>query len=102
MSRIDQLQKLLAAEPDDVFLNFALAIELAKGGRREEGVAQFDKVLALDPNYVAAYYHKANTLIALERAEAARTTLETGIAQARSIGEAHAASEMATLLDGLG
>jgi tetratricopeptide (TPR) repeat protein len=99
--RLEQLEKLLSAEPDDAFLNFGLAIELAKSGRHEESLARFDRALRADPNYVAAYYHKAKTMADAGDAEGARRVLEAGIAQAASCGEMHAKSEMEELLAGL-
>jgi len=36
MPSMEQLEKLLAADPDDVFLNFGLAMALAKAKRFEE------------------------------------------------------------------
>ena len=41
MSRLDQLRALLENEPDDLFLNFGLAMELFKEGRLEEALAGF-------------------------------------------------------------
>ncbi|MCK6456200.1 MAG: tetratricopeptide repeat protein [Phycisphaerae bacterium] len=98
MPSVEQIRKLLASEPDDVFLNFALAMELAKAEKRDDAVAQFDRVITLDPDYTAAYHHKARTLIAAGRADDARQTLVTGIARAQAIGNAHAAGEMSDLL----
>ncbi len=48
MPSIEQLGKLLAAEPDDVFLNFALAMEYVGAGRLDDAVRQFARVLELD------------------------------------------------------
>lgn len=101
-SRLEQLQKLLAAEPDDVFLNFGLAMEFFKTGQHAEALAQFDRVIALDPDYVAAHFQKGNSLVAMGRSDEARRVLTDGIAVARRIGNAHAAGEMADLLESLG
>lgn len=79
MSRLEQIQELLVREPRDLFLNFGLAMELVKAGRRTEAVAQFDRLHELDPNYIPAYFQKANTLIALGEEEAAREELRRGI-----------------------
>ena len=60
---MEQLERLLAAEPDDAFLNFALAMELAKIERLEDAVARFERAIELDAGYCAAYYQKAKTLL---------------------------------------
>ncbi len=97
----EQLENLLKQEPDDVFLNFALAMELAKQGLSEAALACFDRVLDLDPHYLAAHHQKCNTLIAMRDKEAARSALGVGIAAAREAGDDHAASEMQRLVDGM-
>ena len=98
----EQLDKLLEDEPDDVFLNFALAMELAKQGLFAEALARFDRVLELDPTYIAAYSQKSAMLIALGRDVETLAVLEAGITAANTAGDPHAASEMRKLLDTLG
>ena len=102
MSRLEQLEKLLAAEPRDVFLNFALAMEYFKAGRHEEALAQFGRVNEIDPDYVAAYFHKGNSLVALGRREEAKPVLQKGIEVAKRTKNPHAADEMGDLLALLG
>lgn len=101
MSRLEQLQKLLVTEPDDAFLNFGLAMELAKSSRFDESLAQFERVMQLDPNYIAAYFQKAKTLLTMGDDDAAKAELRRGIAQAQSCGEMHAKGEMEELLSTL-
>lgn len=93
---------MLLKEPDDVFLNFGLAMELVKEQALPDAVQRFARVLALDPSYTAAHYHKGATHIKLGQPVEARETLQSGIAAARRIGNAHAESEMRELLSGLG
>ncbi|GMU21330.1 MAG: hypothetical protein AMXMBFR13_14230 [Phycisphaerae bacterium] len=101
MSRLEQIQKLLAAEPQDVFLNFGLAMEYFKLGRHEEALAQFDHLIGIDPAYVPAYFQKGNSLVTLGRTEEARAVLQQGIQVATANGNAHAAGEMTDLLSSL-
>jgi len=95
----EQLEKLLAAEPDDVFLNFGLAMELAKQESPEAALRQFERVLELDPGYYAAYYQKGRLLLGARRTEEARQVLTSGVEAAQRAGDAHATSEMQELLD---
>ena len=97
----EQIEKLLKAEPDDVFLNFGLAMELKKANLTDEAIARFDRVIQLDPTYTAAYHHKGNTLIALGRDEEAKPVLQAGVEASRQAGNQHAESEMQALLDGI-
>ena len=102
MSRRVKLEQMLEKSPQDVFLNFGLAMELAKEGRTDDALARFDLVLQLDPSYLTAHFQKGSTLIAAGRVPDARRALAAGIAAANASGDLHAASEMQALLDTLG
>ena len=101
MSRLEQIEKMLADEPGDVFLNFSLAMEYAQSGRQEESVGQFARVADLDPDYIAAYPQWANILIGLERKEEARAVLNNGIAAATRLNDMHAVDQMTKTLEAL-
>ena len=101
MPPVEQLQERLQSEPDDVFLNFGLAMAYRSAGRTEEAIAQFDRTCSLDENYVAAYFQKAILLAQTDETAAARQTLENGIARAQAIGDTHAEGEMREYLQGL-
>jgi len=101
MPRRDKIEQLLEKEPDDVFLNFSYAMELAKDGETERALAQFDRVLSIDSTYTAAHYHKGNTLIGLGRHDEARAVLQKGVAICKQIGDDHAHREMLDLLTSL-
>ena len=102
MSRIDQLKSLLAAEPDDVFLHFALAMELAKAGQSNEALSHFGHVIELDPDYTAAYVQKARLFIEMKQPVAARQTITAGLEAARRTAESHTAEKLDEMLQGLG
>jgi len=102
MPRRDRIERMLEQEPDDVFLNFSYAMELAKENDIDGALAQFDRVISLDPTYTAAHYHKGNTLIGLGRLDEARVVLQEGIAACKQIGDDHAHREMLDLLTSIG
>jgi tetratricopeptide (TPR) repeat protein len=56
LGRIDMLLKMLETEPEDIFVNYTLGLEYVAELDLERGQSQFNKVLALDPGYVPAYY----------------------------------------------
>jgi tetratricopeptide (TPR) repeat protein len=101
MPRREQLEQLLQTDPDDVFLNYALAVACVAEGDLAAGLERFDRVVELDPAYVAAYFQKGQALAAARQTEAARHVLRRGIEVARNTGDAHAAAEMAAFLDSL-
>lgn len=56
LNRIDMLLEMLAKEPSDIFLNYALGLEYIGELDLEQAEFQFKKVLELCPDYIAAYY----------------------------------------------
>ena len=98
MSKIDQVRKMLVVEPNDLLLNYALAMELLSAGQNDEALLQFDRVIAIDPAYSAAYMQKAKALINLDRHDDARTVLQVGIKVALQRGDFHARDKMEELL----
>ncbi len=102
MSRLDQLRRLAAAQPDDPFTLYGVALECVKLEQWDEALAAFDRALALDAAYTAAHMQKAQLQIRLGQRAAAAETLRTGIAAARAKSEKHAADEMGKMLEALG
>ena len=98
MPTIAQLENLLAKEPDDVFLNFGLAMALAKEMRFDEACARFDRALSFDAGYIPAWFQKGRTLSDAGRFPEARQALASGIAKAKETGDFHAVAEMEELL----
>ncbi len=101
MPSIEQLQKLLAADPTDAFLLYGLAQEHARLGNHAEAVRCYDRCLAADPAYAYAYFHKARAQEAAGDTAAAAATLRAGIAAARAAADSHALSEISAYLDEL-
>ncbi|HUG91852.1 MAG TPA: tetratricopeptide repeat protein [Planctomycetaceae bacterium] len=101
MSRREQLEEMLRAEPDDQFLQYALAMECASAGDAPEAVERLDRVIRRDPDYVAAYFQKGQILAREGRTAEAADALRTGIEAARRTGNAHAEGEMAGFLEAI-
>ena len=98
MTRLDQLLEMLKTEPDDTFLNYALALEYDKLEKQDESLRLFQKLMALEPPYVPAFFMAGQMLQRLDRTEEASTILTSGIAQAQQQGNSHAAGEMREFL----
>ena len=99
MPSIAQLERLLQADPNDVFVLYGLAQEHAKTGEYARAIAYYDRVLSLDPGYCYAYFHKARVQEVAGDIPAAIATLEAGVAKARAVGDAKALNELASALD---
>src|SRR5262249_17666100 len=101
-TRKEQIEEMLALDPDDSFLRYGLAMEHASAGQDEEAARHLLELTRRDPDYVPAYHQAAQVLARLGRDDEARATLRTGIAVATRKGEDHAAGEMSGLLAALG
>lgn len=102
MPRREQLEAMLTDDPDDVFLNYALAMQLIADGDSAAGVSHLDRVMQLDPNYVPAYFQSAQALAQHGDTDRSRDLLRRGIDRARANGDQHAVEEMGGLLAQLG
>lgn len=102
MSRLEQLEKMLKTDPDDVFLNFGLAMEYVRAGRADEAIAQFTRVTELDPKYIPGYFQLGNFYVSLGRKDEARQAFSQGMKVAADVGDSHAAAEMSEALALLG
>jgi predicted Zn-dependent protease len=101
MTRREKLEEMLKSTPDDPFLHYGLAMEHRTAGEQEPALAELQKVLQLDPDYVAAHFHQGQLLVEAGEVESARRILQIGIEVARRIGDQHAAEEMSGFLESL-
>ena len=83
LGRIDMLLDLLESEPADLFLNYALGVEYASALNFTEAEEQYKKTIALDENYVAAYYQLGKLFEAQFKNDIALTQYKTGLEIAR-------------------
>ena len=100
-TRRQQLQEMLAEEPNDPFLRYGLAMEFISEGNDQEAVRCFGELLTIAPEYVPGYLQAGQAFVRLERLEEARAVFGRGIAKARELGDHHAADEMEAFLANL-
>jgi predicted Zn-dependent protease len=101
MEKIAGLKEILALDAKNSFARYGIAMELVSQGQIDEALAEFDTLLAFDPDYTAAYYMSAQTLAAAGRTAEAIERLKAGINCAARTGNKHALSEMQGTLDEL-
>ncbi len=92
---------MLAEEPDDVFLHYALALAYVSEGNRPEALDRLQQVIERDSDYVAAYFQRGQLLAEGGDHQAAREVVTRGISVAQKVGDAHAAEEMSGFLESL-
>lgn len=78
-SRLEQLQKMLEAEPYDSFLNYALALEHGKANDIATAIQLINGILERDQNYLGAYYQLGNYYELTGQVSAAIQTYKKGI-----------------------
>jgi Tfp pilus assembly protein PilF len=94
MDRIAQLKEFLTRNPQDSFLQHALALEHLKRGEEAAARSLFESLLQRDPGYVGSYYHLARLLERQNDRAAALHWYEAGMQQARDKNDTHAYNEL--------
>ncbi|GIW90609.1 MAG: hypothetical protein KatS3mg109_1041 [Pirellulaceae bacterium] len=97
-----KIEAMLANEPGDRFLRYALAMELQRDGEHERSLEELRRLMEETPPHVPAFFMAGQQLARLGRIEEARQALRDGIEEARRQGDFHAAGEMSEFLAGLG
>jgi Tfp pilus assembly protein PilF len=101
-TRKQQIESLLADDPNDAFLRYGLAMEYVSAGDDEAALRTLRQMFADKIDYVPAYQHAGQILMRLDRPDEAREAFQQGIDLAKRVGDAHAAGEMEGFLDTLG
>jgi tetratricopeptide (TPR) repeat protein len=100
-TRAEMLKEFLAANPNDSFARYGLAMEYARSGEVENALAEFRRLIEINPDYTAAYQMAAQTLAQAGRTGEARSYFEQGIRAAIRTSNNHARSEMEGMLQEL-
>lgn len=73
------LREALRAEPDWVKARHNLGVELARAGRDEDALVEYDQVLELAPDHPGVHYNRGNALERLGRVEEAARAYERAV-----------------------
>ena len=93
--RLELLQSMLAEQPADPFLLFALAKEHEKLGDGDMAMQFYLQLAAQHPDYVGNYYHLGKAYEAVQQEAQAFFTYKKGMEVARAAGDQHAYNELA-------
>lgn len=99
MADRERLEEMLAASPNDEFLKYALAMTFVSEGNPDEALCHFAAMNETHPDYVGAWFQRAQLLAKQGEIDEARSVVESGIEAARRIGDAHNEAEMRGFLD---
>lgn len=94
MERIEKLNSFLKDNPNDSFLQHALALEYIKINDDAAARQLFETLLQREPGYVGSYYHLAKLLERANDIDAAIAIYEKGMEEAKKAGDKHAYSEL--------
>jgi tetratricopeptide (TPR) repeat protein len=98
-TRRETLENFVAADPNDSFSRYALALELEKGDSSVEAAGALREVIARDPGYVAAYYQLGRILSRLGEIDESRSVYQRGLGAATDAKDQRAVSEIREALD---
>ena len=94
LSRLDKLLEFLQNEPNDEFLQYALATEYLRLNDTDKALQYYENLVKNHPGYVGTYYHLGKLYEALNRKDEAITTYQKGMEIARQKQDNHAFSEL--------
>lgn len=96
--RIEMLLEHLKKEPNDAFLNYALAVEHASLQNYSEAINIIENLLVKHPNYLGAYYQLGQLYEKIDNLNKAITTYKTGRALAKEQDNKKAYGELTEAL----
>ena len=88
------LEEFLAANPNDAFARYGMAMECVNTGDDAAAESHFRQLLSAHPEYLYGYFHYGQLLLRLSRGAEAQEILRQGVAAAKKAGDAHALSEL--------
>lgn len=93
-SRLEKLLEFLKNEPNDEFLQYALATEYLRLNNTGKALEYYEKLVTDHPGYVGTYYHLGKLYEALNRKDDAIKIYELGMEAAQKKRDNHAFAEL--------
>jgi cytochrome c-type biogenesis protein CcmH/NrfG len=100
-TRRQQLEQMIADDPNDALSRYFLAMDYVSAGEQEEAWRRFQEMFALTPEYVPAYVQAGQLLVRMGQPAEAAQVFQHGIGVARQQNDEHAAGEMEAFLQQL-
>ena len=94
MDRIERLKEFLNTNPNDSFVQHALALEYIKIGDDQSARQLFESVLKRDENYVGSYYHLGKLMERTGDTTGAIEIYQKGMIKAKEASEQQAYNEL--------
>jgi Tfp pilus assembly protein PilF len=87
MSRLEQIRELIADDPRDAMLRFALGNEYFQLGQYAQAIEALQAALEIDPEYAFVYIQLAEAYEQQGQLDSARQTVEAGRGPAMRNGD---------------
>lgn len=97
--RFEEIRRMLAEEPDDLFLHYAMALEYVRLGEAEQGIRILISIREKDASYLPLYMKLGTLYQALQRYTEAVEILEAGIREARNQQQFKTLAELEQVLE---
>ena len=101
-TRIEQLKKVLAIDPNDDVAWFGLGKAYMEDANWEEAATALERCINVKPTYSAAYYALAQSLQKLGRIDDCRRTCDQGIDVSTKNGDMMVTKNLGSLKESLG
>ncbi len=98
MNKIEPLERLLSQGHDNAILRFGLGQSYLTAKQPSRAALHFERAVAHDPDYSAAWKGLGQALTQVDRADDAIVAFEAGMAAAERKGDAQAGREMEVFL----
>jgi len=98
VQRLQQIQEMLKSEPNDSFLNYALALELAKSNDIKKSIEVIETLLDRESNYLGAYYQLGKSYEQINDSKKAIDAYSRGITIAKQQNNKKAEHELTEAL----
>lgn len=99
--RLSQLEELLKADPHDSFLQYGIALEIAKKGNVPEAISRIERLLSEKPDYLGAYYQLGQYYEVEGNSEEAIDIYKKGILLAKKMQNIKTENELRSALENL-
>jgi tetratricopeptide (TPR) repeat protein len=90
---------MLVSQPQDPFLNYAIAMEYRAAADKENAWEYFNRILETQPDYLPVYYQAASLAMEQHEFKKAIALYQKGIEVAGSQKEFKTLGELSTALD---
>lgn len=101
-NRLEMITEMLVKNPDDIFLNYAAALEYKKQKKIKKAIKIFKKIVEQDPKYLPTYYQLGKLLEEDGRTDEAVEVYITGKKLARIAQDVKAIGQLSEALMILG